>query len=73
MKANVLVFVLLACVAETAAAATAEKDLLPADVTDLQHTSEGSPGHWTMNHTIDNILGRERKVCNQLLFVATGN
>lgn len=49
------------------------KDLLPANVNEIQHTSEGSSAHWTMNHTIDNILGRERKVCNQLLFVATGN
>ena len=46
------------------------KDLLPAGVTDLQHVSEGSPDHWTVNHTIDNLFGRERKVCNQLLFVA---
>ena len=128
MKANVLVFVLLACVVETAAAATAEKvvlsgaeaiskfpvnlrdsesaklddarwcelrpgveyfygkfsklynrgkedvsvirkDLLPAGVNELQHASEGSSAHWTVNHTIDGVLGCERKVCNQLLFV----
>ncbi|MCQ2388712.1 MAG: phosphodiester glycosidase family protein [Kiritimatiellae bacterium] len=49
------------------------KDLLPAGVNELQHVSEGSAAHWTMNHTIDNILGRERKVCNQLLFVAEGD
>ena len=46
------------------------KDLIAEGVNELQHVSEGSPDHYTMNHTIDSKAGTERKVCNQLLFVA---
>ena len=45
------------------------KDLMPAGVNPLQHDSEESANHYTMNFTIDTSAGAEREVCNQLMFI----
>lgn len=47
------------------------KDLIPADLNEVQYISEGSPNHYTMNHTVNSSTpgNRERAVVNQLMFV----
>lgn len=47
------------------------KDLIPTDVNEVQYVSEGSPDHYTMNHTVNSSVpgNRERAVVNQLMFI----